>query len=357
MSRVSEGWRLRLPKGRTIYIVRFTHNGETIDRSTGQDDPRAASKEAARIYAEHVQREPERPRIPRGSDSASLEELVAAWLEQDSTIDEDTVGTWTVYGRHWLERWTRLGDVTAASSETYRNERLRSVLASTVRKELSALRHFLRWAASQGHLLRRIDVPGVPSKATGTKFAVRRREAAPEITPRQVQAWIAALPEWSTSRKVPPFPIRARFVVAYETFLRPGALDSLSAPEHYAKGSKAIRLSNEIDKSRWGRDVPLSVRARRALDAVCPERGPIFGRHDYREHLAEAARKALPLSLAEKVCGAHFRSAAITHVLEKTGNLAGVQYRAGHRQARTTGTYVRASYRAAEETIRAFRGR
>lgn len=357
MSRVAEGWRLRLPKGRTIYVVRFTHNGRTVDRSTGKKDPREAASAAAAKYAEFVQREPERPRVARGSDSASLEELVAAWLEQDSTIDEDTVGTWTVYGRHWTDRWSLLGEVTDASSERYRNERLREVLATTVRKELSALRHFLRWAASQGHLRRKVEVPGVPSKATGTRFAVRRREAAPELTPKQVRAMIAALPAWSTSRKVEPFPIQARFLVAYETSLRPGALDRLSVPEHYTKGSKALRLTADIDKVRWGRDVPLSPKAQRALAAVCPEKGLIFGKHDYREHIEAAATKALPVALAKKVCGAHLRSAAITHILEKTGNLAGVQFIAGHRQARTTGTYVRASYRAAEDALRAFRGR
>lgn len=357
MARIAEGWRLRLPKGRKVYIVRFTHNGETIDRSTGQEDPREAARTAATIYAEHVQREPERVRLPRGSDSASLEELVAAWLEQDSTIDEDTVATWTCYGRHWNERWTKLGDVTEASAERYRNERLREVLASTVRKELSALRHFLRWAASQGHLRRKVEIPGVPSKATGTKFATRRREAAPELTPAQVRVFLAALPAWSTSKRVEPFPIQARFVVAYETSLRPGALDRLSVPEHYSKGSKALRLSADLDKSRWAREVPLSPKARKALDAVCPPSGLIFGKHDYREHVEAAALKALPRAVADRFCGAHLRSARITHALEKSRNLAGVQFLAGHRQAKTTGGYVRASYRAAEDVLKSFRGR
>ena len=33
--------------------------------------------------------------------------------------------------------------------------------------------------------------------------------------------------------KVTEFPIRARFIVAYETGLRPGTLDALSVPQHY----------------------------------------------------------------------------------------------------------------------------
>jgi site-specific recombinase XerD len=355
--RIAEGWRLRLPKGRLVYIVRFTHNGVTVDRSTGQEDPRAAQQEAARIYADYVQREPERQRVPRGSDSAPLEELIAAWLEQDATIDEDTVGTWTVYGRHWLDRWSRLGEVTEASGERYRNERLRVVMATTVRKELSALRHFLKWAASQGHLRRKVEIPGVPEKATGTRYAVRRRQSAPELSPAEVRALLAALPEWSSSKRVPKFPIRARFVVAYETSLRPGALDRLSVPEHYTKGARRLRIAAEIDKSRYEREVPLSPKARAALRAVAPETGLIFGKHDYREHLEAAARKALPPETADRFCGAHFRSAFITHALEKTGNLAGVQHMAGHKQAKTTGGYARPSLRAAEDALAAFRGR
>jgi site-specific recombinase XerC len=173
-----------------------------------------------------------------------------------------------------------------------------------------------------------------------------------------VRAIIAALPELSSSRKLKTqYPIRARFLVAYETGLRPSTLDALSVPEHYHRGSRLLVLSNDVDKSRWGRELPLSTRARKALDAVAPESGPIFGRHDYRERLDEAARKVLPPAVADRFAGAHFRSAMITHILEQTGNLAGVQYLAGHKQAKTTGGYARPSLRAAEAALEAFQGR
>jgi site-specific recombinase XerC len=64
----------------------------------------------------------------------------------------------------------------------------------------------------------------------------------------------------------------------------------------------------------------------------------------------------LPAAIADRFCGAHLRSAFITHALEKTGNLAGVQYLAGHKQAKTTGGYARPSFRAAEAALAAFRG-
>ena len=90
MARIAEGWRLRLPPGRTIHVVRFTHNGRTVDRSTGHADPEEAASAAARIYAEYVQREPGKRRHVRRRDSPPLEELVAEWLEHDSTIDPET---------------------------------------------------------------------------------------------------------------------------------------------------------------------------------------------------------------------------------------------------------------------------
>jgi site-specific recombinase XerC len=358
VARHPEGWRLRLPEGRTVYVVRFTHNGRTYDRTTGTSDPDEAPRAAARIYAEHVQKEPGTRKPTRRRDSPPLEELVAEWLETSSTLAATTVETWTGYGRRWTKLWATAADLIEVETERYRNDRLRSVVSATVRKELTALRHFIRWLVAHGYLGREIGVPGVPAKSTGTRYARQSRQSAPELTPKQVKAIIAALPEWSASKKLrKQYAIRARFVVAYETGLRPSSLDRMSVPEHYHRGSKRLRLTDEIDKNRWGRELPLSPKARRALDGVCPEVGLIFGEHDYRERLDEAARKVLPAATADRFAGAHFRSAMITHVLERTGNLSGVQYLAGHKQAKTTGSYARPSLRAAEEALEAFQGR
>jgi integrase len=333
--------------------VYFNHNGRRVDRSTGCTDQEAATKSAARVYADFVQREPPKRRIVRRGDSLPLPELVEQWLSTDGTIDEATVDTWTDYGAKWSKRWATLVDVNEIETERYRNERLREVLGDTVRKEVSSLRRFLKWCHAQGHVGREIQVPGVPMKATGTRYAkARRRGSAPELSPAQIEEILAALPEWSGSKKVSRFPIRARFVLAYETSLRPGTLDELSVPEHYHKGADRLTLTNEIDKNRWGREIPLSKRAREALDAVCPKAGLVFGWHNYRERLDKAARAVLGDALADRFCGAHFRSAAITHTLETTNNLAAAQYMAGHKQPKSTAHYVKPSYRAAEEAVR-----
>jgi integrase len=128
-------------------------------------------------------------------------------------------------------------------------------------------------------------------------------------------------------------------------------------PEHYHHGAKQLNITADIDKARWARPVPLSPAAREALDAVCPpDGGLIFGDHDYREHVAAAATLALPKAIADRFCGAHLRSARTTHLLEETGNLAGVQFLVGHKKGETTSLYLRPSERAARAALESFGG-
>lgn len=352
MGRANRGWKIRQRAPGHAFAVRFWINGREIERSTGTSDAVEAAREAARIYASEVQREPRR-KLRRLSEF-ELEELVAAWLVAISaTHDPGTCATWELYATtHWMPHFGALHHVNEAMCAEYMRSRLRKVLATTVRKELSSLRSFLEWA-KQGGYLPAIEVSGPPRRATGTPYEKRRRSAAIEISPEECWALIDALPEWSSSRKVDRFPIRARFVVGYETGLRPSALDGLTAPEHYRRGSSTITLTAELDKSRWGRELPLSKAARDALDAICPAEGLIFGAHDYRPRLRAAALSALPRERAQKFCGAHLRSAMVTHALEETGNLPGVQHMAGHKMTSTTALYVRPSLRAALEVVRA----
>ncbi len=159
------------------------------------------------------------------------------------------------------------------------------------------------------------------------------------------------LPQWSASKRTTPFPIQARFVVAYETALRPSTLSDLRVPEHYSRGSATLTLTDELDKARFGRDLPLSPEARRALDAVCPESGPIFGKHDYRDALGKAAATILPPAKAEKFCAYDLRHARLTQLAEH--NVNGAAYLAGHRRVSTTALYVKPNRRAAERVLAA----
>lgn len=47
--------------------------------------------------------------------------------------------------------------------------------------------------------------------------------------------------------------MRQRFVIAFETALRPETLDRLSVPEHYVRGAATLTITDEIDKARFGR--------------------------------------------------------------------------------------------------------
>lgn len=354
MGRTRQGWTLRRPSPNSVWYVRFTLAGRTTERSTGTRDRDAAAREAARIYADCVRREPKRPpKLGRRGGALSLETLIGGWLTWlGSTHAPGTLATWELYARtHWLPHFRETHNLTQALCDAYPRERIAVVQAVTVRKESTALRSFLGWCAENGAIPEPLMVPALPRRAAGTPHPVRRRTAAVAITPEQVEAFLAALPEWSTSKKVDRFPIRARFVVAYETSLRPSTLDRLSSPEHYREGASRLRITAAVDKAKWAREVPLSERARAELDAVCPPKGLIFGRHVYTEHVRAAAFAALPYELAERFAASHLRSARITHLLERQANLPGVQHLAGHRLTSTTARYVKPSFNAAAEAL------
>jgi len=160
---------------------------------------------------------------------------------------------------------------------------------------------------------------------------------------------LASLPAWSIPRGGrDAFPIRARFIVAYETSLRPATLDALSVPEHWSRGRASLTVTDAIDKARFGREVPLTAAAVAALESV-GRRGLIFGAHDYRHQLEKAAKQVLPAQKAKTFCAYDFRHARLTEIAEK--NLLAAQYMGGHKKVTTTAIYVRPSLRAAKKTL------
>jgi integrase len=312
--------------------------------------------------------------------SLTIEQLTAGWLESlRSTLAPNTISTWLCYSRaHWIPFFGDPSGFTRERFGEYFRARLGHVLKATVKKERTALKGLLQWSLLYGDIAppafappapedpdQREQwagdvvsswVPKLPKRGLGTNYRLRRRVASFDLPPDQVKALIKSLPEWSTSRRVGRFPVRARFIVAYETSLRPSTLDRMLAPKHYRPGSDRLQLTADIDKARFARPTPLTKRARRVLDYVLRchgpgYTGPIFGAHDYRQHLARAAKKALPPELAEKFAGTHLRAHAITHWLESGSNMLGVQQMAGHKQIATTSRYAKPSFRAAEAAI------
>jgi site-specific recombinase XerD len=356
------GWTLRRPSEAQVWYVRFTVSGRKVERSTGTRDERLADVEAARIVAAERAGAVTRARTPvRRGAAPPLATLLAEWLIWlEPSYATTTIKTWRDYARsHFLPFFGSAHALTSERCLAYQRARLKQVESETVRKEQTALRSVLAYCLEVGAIPEAVEVPKLPKRATGTPYAKRRRTTAPELSPAETLALIRRLPEWSTSRKVDRFPIRARFIVGYETGLRPTTLDRLSVPEHYRPGSAILRLSKASVKHRKAHDVPLTRRARRVLDYllralgsdVQPHTGLIFGWHNYREHLAQAAREALPPETAERFCGAHLRGAMITHELEQGKNILGIQHRVGHGLLSTTARYAKASMRAALATV------
>lgn len=323
--RQTQAWTLRRPTPASNWCARFTVAGHTTGRSTG-------------------------------------------WLEWLTTTHaEKTRKVWEDYGRsHFIPFFGSAEKLTESGCAEYRRLRLGKVLAATVRHELTALGNFVAFCELPeiGVITEPFKIAGVSKRITGKAHSVRRRSAADPISPKEVAAIISELPGWGGRRgpkrtdfdrkrkyKVQELPIKARFIVAYETGLRPSTLDAISVPEHYEPGSATLRLTDEIDKQRWGREVPLSQKAREALDRVCPKAGLIFGWHDYRSHIKAAAEQVLAAERAKRFAGSHLRSARITHLAESSQNLPGVQFIVGHKLISTTARYVKPSFRAALDVL------
>jgi integrase len=422
-----DGYAIRQPSGRT-WMVRFQHGDQERTLSTGTKDRAEALTRAAKIYVEARADAPERPcdRLERETEehrqnriaafkasrlSAALADLSGQladnvkkaersyaerygsnplppeqqappskyptlgraselWISEFKTTHARvTLDVWAMYGRNlWPGYFTDLERITHVTLKEYMRARLGVVKRESVRKELFALSSFLQFC-SETFDLPSVQVPKLPKRALGVAYVKRRRKAAAELSPAQIRAVLRELPEWASTshHDAEQYAVRARFLLLYETGLRPSTIDRLRVPEHYAIGQTVLRLTPDVDKARFGRDVPLTKRARRILDYLVRKlgpdlQGPIFATaggaaHDYRKRLQRAAFKVLPREVAVSFCGAHLRSARITHLLESGANIVGVQHLVGHKQISTTARYVRAGFRAATDAINVWEAR
>lgn len=330
MARRAEGYKVRQHKSGTYYI-RFTLDGERYDLSLGTRDKAAAYREAPKVYARYVARGPVQP---NGLTSgATIVDAGAEWLASvGSALDPLTVETYERY-LTVFERYFGTIDQIPKRAEAFMYDRLKKVGRETVKKELSGLRGLVRHALGDAAAR---TVPTPPRTAVGKVVFDRR---VTELDPKVTRKVLAALKG----------PAREYFTVLYETGLRPATLYELRVPDHYTPGAKSLRITDEIDKARFGRDLPLTPAARRALDLACPD-GPglIFGQHDYRYPL----EKACALVAASRCTPYDLRHAFGTHMVERSNNLPGVAYLMGHRNTGTTSArYVHPSRRAALDVL------
>ena len=348
MGRPREGWKLRDPRppAEPFYTVRFTSKaGRRVELSTGTSDPHEAARVAADLYARDQRSAAARSSAPRVSPLLALDELFAMWLaDLEKTHDRETVVTYTSYARRFVGHFGSIDGVTRPKMADYQRSRLTQVVRDTVQKERSALNTFLAWCVEQEILGEedRPAWPSLPKKALGKRSGSQR--AAPvDVTRDQVGAFLRALPVWSRVRMGERHAIRPRFIVMYETGLRPATLDALRVPEHWRPGDTELRIGAEDDKTRYGRKLPISALAKAALEYVVAERGittgPIFGEHDYRAAV-EAARIAA--DLPEDFAPYDLRHARIGHLLDQPGaEVRAVMFLVGHKLMTTTNHYVR----------------
>lgn len=190
-----------------------------------------------------------------------------------------------------------------------------------------------------------VDVPPMPElprRAVGVR-AGTQREHAVKLSPDQVVTFLAALPE----RSATGYPVRARFMFAYETGLRPATIDAIEVGRHWTPGTAELRITRDIDKIRNERTVPLSTLALEILMANAPKTGRIFPPFVARKVILATCRRAgLP-----KIAPYDLRHARATHLVEGGASLPGVSYLLGHLKTTTTDGYVHASARAAAEIL------
>lgn len=355
MARVAEGWRIRQRTEDGPYYVRFRHEGQRHEITTNRRDPREAAEEAARVYADVIAGRLT-PEVANAAPQPA-DEIFAEWLESLTTTHAaSTQGLWELYvGTHFLEVFKTTADFTEQTVGRYMRARLGVALRETVKKELSALRNFVRWARVEGHLAAPLEIPSIPKSALGKRTGTRKARAT-ELAPEAADALLAVLPEWSSAKgggRGDRFPVRAYFTVLWETGLRPSTLQRLEVPTHYRRGEHELRITEAIDKARFERDVPISDTARAALDSVLPEKGLIFGEHDWRGFMNVAGAAArLPPHVADALSPYDLRHARAT-VWAETGNLPGTAFLVGHKKVTTTDRYARPTARAARAVLRA----
>lgn len=339
MGGTAEGWKL-VPR-RDIFHVRFTFKGHRYEFSTGKRVESEAAERAAEIYADVVSG---RWRPVLSGSASALIDVIPLWLEAiEAELDVETVDTYGGYARRWLKFFgPKLSDINRATAANLKRVRLAKVSAASVRKELSALRNLLAWSVEQQLITEAPVVDGVPKRATGTRVIPQRPDV--ELSEEQIETIFRSLPVRGRGGHL----VRARFILAYETGLRPATLDELIVGEHWKKGATHLQLRDENDKARWGRPVPLTPRAMSMLDEAAPVEGPIFGKHDYRERWSEAIAAA---GLSPTLVPYDLRHARIQHLIDAGEPLTGVAYLAGHTQLTTTNNYLRGSRKLAEKAV------
>jgi integrase len=360
MARHAEGPKLYRDPRTEYYYVRFTHKGRRYFEPTREKDRGRAEEKKPKIYAEIVGG---KHRAKLGlAVNTPIEEPLGEWIEAiEPELEPSSYVIAKCYATLFTEYFVTLGHaIDEGMIADFRRKRLREVKRVTVLKELSALRKFLGWCKEQGKIGAVPMVEAPPKNVTGTPDSKRPHKAkATKITEDEAKAIIDFLPEWSrrARRGKTRHRVRDFFIVLWETGLRPATVGRISAPVHYRKGATELFVQKEIDKARFERHVPLTAAAREALDRSVGKSGPVFGKHDYREAVANAleaavAAKRIQKDRASVISIYDFRHGRTTDLVSNTKDLAAVAYIVGHKHVSTTSKYVEAPKESAARVLR-----
>lgn len=284
------------------------------------------------------------------------------WLVDCEKLYPRSYALKEVHGRTFLKFTASVAKLMADEGPLqFALTRLKSILRTTVRKEVTSLFGFYEWCKAEEYITSIPPRPKLPKGMKGHRAGTQRAKPVP-ITHAEALALIEALPEWAAKggrtkdrQKVSnAFRVRDVFRFAYETGLRPGTLNRMRVPHHWKRGQRVLNITEDIDKVSYAREVPLSARAVEILERCAPEFGLIFGKHDYRTHLKAAARAIFSDEAKARDFAAYdFRHGRITHVVTSSQDLLGTAYLAGHRQVTTTNRYLHASQAQAEKALEA----
>jgi len=349
MARIAEGWKLVWRRG--IGRVRFRLQGKREEISTLQRDPLKAAEVAARIYADFVS-----GRTKRASTGAlinpgtPLDELCAEWIADIMPeLGDGTDVTYEIYARHWCASMATIGEVTSSGIGDYQRKRLTQVQRATIIKERGGLRRFLEWCEEKEMIRDIPEFPKLKKKSQGVRHKQARSAPQVQLAPAESEAILRCMPELSLrSRNGKRFPVRARFVFAYETGLRPETIDKLVGADVTVSG---LHIRPEADKNRWDRVLPLSPVAWAAIKSLGPiaRDQSLFGDHDYRVVFRKACVEALGQERGAQVTPYDLKHARVTHLLEGGASIPGIKFLTGTDVA--LDHYMQPSRRAAEQAI------
>jgi integrase len=348
MARKPEGFTLHRDDRTRFWIVRFTRNGQRYKRSTRERNRSSAQEIASRIVGEVTQgRVVSVARTP----AIDLDVLVGQYLVDISAeLAPETIATYQAYFvNNFAPRFHSLESITSSAMQDYSRARLRQVKRGTVCKELSAMRGFLKWCSDRGYLAEMPVIKDPPARSTGTTACQKVRV---DLDNDRAAKLIAALPEWSKRTR---YPVRDLILFIWETALRRRTVQRLRCPEHWQPGATTLRIAEDIDKARFGREVELSEVAQALLNRHCDGPGLIWGAFDCRPALRNAARDAGCFTEQEiRHLSLHdLRHGALTELASVSPNLPGIAHIAGHKRVSTTTQYVHSNREQTRAVLKA----